>query len=207
MTRSKTVSHDELSDEDKVLISLYKASRGTTERVPFEDLVLQTWQDFPQNFSLPGHPEFPDASIINKRLYSLKTKRLIISLRNRVYRLSEKGMTEAKSILSLGITNDKNDKKLQLFLNRDDEKFLENALRSRALSTWRKGDKSGLIDYDVRVFFQFSTGTPVKERRRKVENARDAIQKAIALDVPEASVLNELFQFLIEKFQVLFEEI
>jgi hypothetical protein len=207
MIGPKTVSRDDLSEEDKVLISLYKVSNGTTERVPFEDLVLQAWRDFPQDFSLPRHPEFPDASIINKRLYSLKTKRLIMSLRNRVYRLSEKGMVEVQTILRLGTRNDKNNKKLSLILNRDEEKFLENALRSNAFSTWKKGDKSGLIDYDVRVFFQFSTGTPVKERRRKVENARDAIQKAIALDMPEATVLNDLFQFLIEKFPILFGEI
>ncbi|HUF00441.1 MAG TPA: hypothetical protein VMN99_14380, partial [Anaerolineales bacterium] len=88
--------------------------------MPFEDIVLQTWQDFPQDFSLPRHAEFPDASIINKRLYSLKTKRLIMSLRNRVYRLSEKGIIEAQTILSVRTTNEKNNKKRQLLLNRDE---------------------------------------------------------------------------------------
>jgi hypothetical protein len=91
-------------------------------------------------------------------------------------------------------------------LNREQEDFLQYATRSRAFLTWKQGKEKDLIDYDARMFFQFSTGTPVRERKRKVENAREAIGKAITLNRSDATTLNDLFQFLTKNFSQLFEE-
>ncbi len=208
MTKSKNVEIEELSHADKVLISLYRVSKGKIERVPFELLVLNAWKNFPADFSLPNHPEHPDSSVIVKRLYSdLITKRFVISLKNRVYRLTEKGVVEAQSILGLAKTKKENHKKpTDILLNRDEEQFLENALKSKTFLVWKKGGKQDLIDYDVRVFFQFSTGTPIKERKRRVETAEDAIKKATTLNMPESLLLKELFDFLTHNFPQLFKE-
>ena len=78
-----------------------------------------------------------------------------------------------------------------------------------AQEPFRRGSKEkgkDLIDYDARMFFQFSTGTPVKERKRKVENAREAIEKAVSLGTNNSTELNDLFIFLTSKFSQLFEE-
>ncbi len=83
---------------------------------------------------------------------------------------------------------------------------MDNALKSKTFSVWKRGEKQELIDYDVRVFFQFSTGTPIKERRRRVETAEDAIQKAIKLRLSEIHELKKLFDFLLERFPQLFQE-
>ena len=208
MIKAKNIELDELSHADKVLISLYRASNGKTERVPFEILVLNAWKNFPIDFSLPNHPEHPDSSVIAKRLYSdLITKRFVISLKNKVYRLTEKGVVEAQSILGLAHSKKENKKKsTDILLNRDEEQFLENALKSKTFLVWKKGNKQDLIDYDVRVFFQFSTGTPMKERKRRVETAEDAIKKATTLNMPESLMLNELFDFLVRNFPQLFQE-
>jgi len=208
MMKPKSVDLDKLSHADKVLISLYKASKGKTERVPFEILVLNAWKNFPADFSLPNYPEHPDSSVIAKRLYSdLITKRFVVSLKNKVYRLTEKGVVEAQKILGLAETKKENKKKSpDILLNRDEEQFLENALRSKTFLVWRNGSKQELIDYDVRVFFQFSTGTPIKERKRRVETADDAIKKATTLNMPESVDLKKLFDFLIQNFPQLFQE-
>ncbi len=208
MTKSKIITLDDLSHADKVLIALYRVSNGTTDRVPFENLVLQAWRDFPLDFGLPNNLQYPDSSVISKRLYSdLITKRLVVSLRNKVYRLSDKGINEAQRILGLVNVNDESKKKIDVLLNRDEELFLDNALRSKTFSVWKRGNSQDLIDYDVRVFFQFSTGTPIKERKRRVETAGDALKKALVLRLPEANELKELFDFLVQKFPQLFQEL
>lgn len=206
MTKSEPITVGKLSQAEKVLLSMHKVSNGTYERVAFEDIVLQAWRDFPENFSLPNHPEYPDAAIVSKRLYGdLITKRLVVSLRNGVYRLSDKGLLESQKILNL--TSPRDDiPKNNVQLNRDEEQFLDNALRSKTFSVWKMGNKDDLIDYDVRVFFQFSTGTPIRERKRRLESAREVIEKALALNMPDAIDLKGLFHFLIEKFPQLFQE-
>jgi len=204
MAKNGKINLDKLSHADKILISFYKVSKGTTERVPYENIVLQAWQDFPSDFSLPNHPEYPDSYVINKRVYSnLITNRLVVSLKNKTYRLSDKGLIEAEKILGLASTGDDS---VDIQLNRDEKQFLDNALRSKTLAVWKKGNKQDLIDYDVRVFFQFSTGTPVKERNRRTETANEAIQKALLLNIPEAKELKELFDFLVRGFPQLFQE-
>jgi hypothetical protein len=207
MPKAKVVALDDLSHADKVLIALYRASNGTTDRVPFEDIVLQAWQAFPTDFGLPKNPQFPDSSVVSKRLYSdLITKRLVISLKSRVYRLSEKGVSEAQRLLGLSTERKKVEKNSAIILNRDEEQFIESAIRSKPFSVWKTGKNEDLIDYDVRVFFRFSTGTPIKERKRRVELASDALQKATSLNMPDADELKRLFDFLLQKFPQLFQE-
>jgi hypothetical protein len=179
-------------------------SKGTANRIPFEEIVLQAWKDFPKHFSLNNHAEYPDSYPVNKRLYSdLITGRLAISVSKEVCKLTYKGLELAKE-LEDRVSNKKIE---QPFVpNRGEEEFLKHALRSRAFITWKQGKENDLIDYDARVLFQFSTGTPIRERKRKVENAREAIEKAVTLGMSDATALNDLFQFLMKKFSKLFEE-
>lgn len=198
------------SQSEMILLAIYRVSKTLGTRVPFEEIVLQAWKDFPEKFSLNNHPEYPDSYPVNRRLSSdLLTDGLVISLRKQVYRLTEKG---AEVAMGLDMNNtqkikNKTTNPNAILLNREQEDFLQYAKRSRAFLTWKQGNKKDLIDYDARMFFQFSTSTPVRERKRKVENARDAIQKAVALDVNEAAELNSLFLFLTTNFSKLFEEV
>jgi len=86
-----------------VLILFYHNSGRTTNKVPYEELVIQLWQDFPEVFSLRNHPEYPDASDVHKKLYHgpLKDEGLILSLSNKVFRLTDKGVARAGRLLPL----------------------------------------------------------------------------------------------------------
>lgn len=192
---------------EMILIAIYRVASGTTNRVPFESIVIQVWRDFPPHFSLSNHPEYPDSYSVSKRLYSdLITKRLVVSLRKQVYRLTSKGLRLAQQLEE---TKSKiKDSPIPVsWLHTDEEEFLQHALRSRTYLAWKQGKGKDLINYDARVFFQFSTGTPVKERKRKVENAKEAIEKAVINGLPDGSSLHSLFEFLVGKFPELFEEV
>lgn len=197
----------EFSQAEMILLAIYRLSKTLGNRVPFEEIVVQVWRDFPEHFSLNNHPEFPDSYPVSKRLYSnLITERLVVSLRKQVYRLTEKGLELAIKLDSQSSSQSKKRTSSVTQLNREEDEFFQSAIKSRAFSAWKQGMGKDLIDYDARVFFQFSTGTPVRERKRKVENARDSLEKAVALEIPEAASLNDLFQFFIKKFPTLFEE-
>lgn len=201
------------SQSEMVLLATYRVSKSFGNRVPYEEIVLEVWKDFPETFSLNNHPEHPDSHPVIRRLSSdLLTNRLVVSLRKQVYRLTEKGLEVAKELdtqslkANQGKTKNKKSNPLVIRLNREQEDFLQHATRSRAFSTWKQGKGEDLIDYDARMFFQFSTGTPVKERKRKVENARETIERAINLGLNDSTELNDLFAFLTNKFSQLFEE-
>lgn len=196
-----------LSQSEMVLLAIYRVANGTTKRVPFEEIVLRAWKDFPKHFSLNNYPEYPDAYPVSKRLSSdLVTSRLVTSVSKEVYRLTYKGLDNAKELEEKISSVDIEKPSVKNILNREEMDLIKYATRSRAFITWKQGKKDDLIDYDVRVFFQFSTGTPVRERKRKAENMRDASEKAIKLGLPDAESLHNLLQFLVKKFPTLFEE-
>ncbi|MBV6393024.1 MAG: hypothetical protein KPEEDBHJ_02254 [Anaerolineales bacterium] len=198
---------DDISQAKMVLLAIYRVSQMVGNRIPFEDLVIQVWKDYPEQFSLRNHPEHPDSYRVYNRIYTtLITERWLVSLRKQVYRLTDKGIDIARELESRSSVKDKEGMIKPNSLTRDEEEFFNHAVRSRALAAWKQNKKADLIDYDARLFFQFSTGTPVRERKRKLENARDAIEKAVALGLPEATALNDLFQFFTKKFPSLFEE-
>lgn len=197
-----------LTQAEMVLIAFYRASKGTTNKVPYEELVLQAWRDFPEQFSLRNYPDYPDGSDIHKKLYNgpLKTDSLVLSLGDKCFRLTSKGLEEAKRVVdslknvSAGTVEDKSR------LGRDAEKFIKHGLQSRALADWRADKRSQMVDYDARMFFQFSTGTTIEERKRKVKDAKEAIEKARSIGVEGSDSLKEVADFLTEKFEQLFKE-
>ena len=77
------------SQAEMILLTIYRLSKTLGNRVPFEEIVVQVWKDFPTHFSLNNHPEYPDSYPVSKRVYSnLITERLVVSLRKQVYRLT-----------------------------------------------------------------------------------------------------------------------
>lgn len=198
-----------LTQPEMVLISMYRFSKGTTTKIPYEELVLQAWRDFPEAFSLRNYPEYPDASDIHKKLYggTLKNDGLVVSLGDKNFRLTEKGIVRAEEIfVSIEGHSEANESPDITRLARDEERFIESALRSRPFRTWISSGQEKLTDYDVRVLFQFSTGTRVSDRKRKADFAKEAVRKAKTMGVVDADQLESLIDFLVSRFDSLFKE-
>lgn len=194
-----------ISQKDMILISIYKLSNGTTNRIPFEEIVIKVWEDFPDTFSLRDHPIYPDSYIVSKRLYTdLITDRFVVSLKNQIYKLSEKGINRAKEIMGKG--QDLQGKERYINLSWNEKQFLDHAIKSRTFQSWFNDNPVEIIDYDARVFFQFSTGTPINERIKKREFVKETIDKAIGLSIEQSEDLQKLTSFLCKKFYALFEE-
>lgn len=92
---------EDLSVAEMVLISTAEAANWTTNGVQYDDIVVRAWQAFPDQFSLSGYPDFPDASDVHKPLYrTLKSAELVESLGNKTFRVTELGLTKARSIIA-----------------------------------------------------------------------------------------------------------
>ncbi|MDQ3566042.1 MAG: hypothetical protein M3464_09690 [Chloroflexota bacterium] len=199
--QSRSGTSPTLTQSDKVLIAFHHVANGSTSKVPYEELVLQAWRDYPEAFSLRNHPEYPDASDIHKKIYqSLKPSGFVVSLGNKVFRLTDAGIEKASKLLE---KEDSGDDQERARLSRNEQTFINNALRSRVLSAWRDQPER-LVDYDARVFFQFSTGTVFEDRKHRVEFALDTIRKARELRIGGSDELAALAEFLDNQFGHLF---
>lgn len=195
-----------LSQSDMVLLSMNRLSKGTTARLPYEEIVLQAWRDYPDVFSLRSHPEHPDASDIHKKIYqTLRPGGLVVSLGNKVFRLTDKGISRANQ-LEISDNSDKQQEEQALArLSRSEDTFLKHALQSEAFSLWQKDETSKLIDHDVRQFFQFSTGTSFADRNLKLQFAMDTFSKYQKLNTRDGEMLLGLTRFFESTFRSMFE--
>jgi len=196
-----------LSQAELVLLAIYRTSNGTSGRVPFEEIVIRAWKDFPTEFSLNNYPQYPDSYPVSKRLTSdLITGRLVISVSKEVYKLTEKGLESAQEIEGRVSSEEPRKVPTEKLLNREQQEIIKYTSRTRTFSSWKQGKKDELIDFDARMFFQFSTGTALKERKRRVETVKEAMDRAVLLQVKDADALKELCDFLVQKFSHLLEE-
>ena len=188
-----------LTRSSMVLLSMFRASRGGTQKVPYEDLVLQAWKDYPNAFSLRNHPEYPDASDIHKKLYqSLKTNGFVVPLGNKCFRLTESGVERASNLS--GKSPSSAAKRRAARLSREEEAFVHHARATRAFQAWSKGRKSDLVDHDARLFFRYGVSTSPKDRRHRVKFAARAIDRARSLRFPDGDALRDLAQYLESSF-------
>jgi hypothetical protein len=196
------------SQAELILLSMFRVSKGTNKRIEFEEVVIRAWQDFPSQFSLKNHPEFPDGSSIPKRVAdNLRPKGLVVSLGDNSFRLTDKGINTAleleKTINNEGIDSPNSYRGF----SRDEENFFRHALSSRAYETWVAGKQEDIIDYDAKIFYQFSTATRIKERLLKVRFAEKTITKGIEIGFRDSNELLKLNNFLINRFKKLFKDV
>jgi hypothetical protein len=196
-----------ITQSDMVLVSIYRISRGTKEKIPFEEIALQAWKDFPESFSLRNHPEFPDGSAISKRVAdNLRPNGFVLSLGDSHFRLTDKGALKAQKLDKMLRGINQQVREGFRSLSRDQEKFLQQAVNSTAFNLWVEGKPDEIIDHDVKLLFRFSTATKISDRKIKLAFAMESIKKAKNIGIPNISKLSELAIFIIEKFQYMFQE-
>src|SRR5687768_5043554 len=141
-----------LSQAELVLLAIYRASSGASIRVPFEEIVIRAWKDFPNEFSLNNYPQYPDSYPVSKRLTSdLITGRLVISVSKEGYKLTEKGLESAKEIEDRISGEEPRKVSAEKLLNREQQEIIKYTSRTRTFSIWKQGKKDDLIDFDARI--------------------------------------------------------
>src|SRR5436190_1222512 len=84
---------------EKILVAMFQLSDGTNLPLEYEDIVVKSWQLFPEEFGLRKYVhQYPDSSDQHKPLYGpLKDKGYVLS-GNKKFRLTEKGIGYATEL-------------------------------------------------------------------------------------------------------------
>ncbi len=188
-----------------VLIAMYLASEGTATRIPYEEIVMRAWREFPAVFSLRNYPEYPDASDIHKKIYqTLKPNGYAVVIGDKYFRLTDKGIAEARALIVGGPSSE--DSADVVRLSREEETFIRHATHSRAFNTWESNRPDKLVDFDVQLFFRFSANTNPSERVRRCRFAVESIHKAQQAKLEKADTLVALVEYFFEQFPELLDE-
>ncbi len=153
---------------------MLRLSDGTSHALEYEDIVVQAWKLFPEDFGLRKYvQEYPDASDIHKPLYGpLKERGFVLSGNkqakgNKMFKLTERGVAYAQELekVQRGIVSF--DKLSQPAatpdrLSRDKEAELKRILETDSYRLFVTGQREKILDTD---FYSYLAATVRTERR------------------------------------------
>ncbi len=86
-----------LTKWQRILATMYDLSSSRAKSLQYEDIVVEAFKKYPEEFQLRGYPNFPDASDVHKSLYEMKKKGLLRTA-NKTFELTERGLDVAKEL-------------------------------------------------------------------------------------------------------------
>lgn len=197
----------ELPRPEKLLVAMFQLSGGTNLPLEYEDIVVKSWQLFPEEFGLRKYVHmYPDSSDQHKPLYGpLKDKGYVLS-GNKKFRLTEKGIAFAADLekawkglvpieKALGSSH-RGDR-----LSRDKEAQLKRICSTDAFKLYVQGQKDRILDTDFYTYLGVTVRTEKHEFQGQLKTVGDAVQDGERIsDEPKFKLAVELHEFLTRKF-------
>ncbi len=114
-----------LSRTDKIMVVLYKLSKGTAKNLHYEDIVVALFKRYPKDFAMRGYPKYPDSEGVNHEFYRGSMKKSgLINYSNKIFSLTNKGLNHVENILqSNGGRKPMNTEKLSRFADKEIERI------------------------------------------------------------------------------------
>jgi len=166
-----------LSRAQKILLILYKLSKGSKRQIRFEDIAVKAYMVFKADFQLRGYPQYPDTGdIIHKPLYSELKKNGYVLSGNKYFSLTPKGIEYARKLLSGTGINLKGSKKVGFVkLTSDQQKEIERIRGCDAFRFFAQDKREEIIDNDFYSYLGVTARTNKYDFLGRLSTVKDAI--------------------------------
>ena len=165
--------------QEKILLAIYTASGGTTRFCPYEDIVVQAWRLWPEEFGLRGYVnDFPDSSDLHKPLYGPMKREGLVRSADKKFGLTERGLAVAER-LSSGVSGSSS---VRGRLERAAKDEIFRLIERPAIQMITTPDS--LLDTDLYDFYGVTVRTSEQEFRGRVRTVNAAIDEALKADDP-----------------------
>lgn len=204
MNITKNLLSLKLTRSQKILITLYVLSDGTTKQIRFEDIAVGVFKRFSTDFQLRGYPEYPDTGdIVHKPLYSDLKKNGYVLSGNKYFSLTPKGIEYAKKLLKGGATKEDAAPRVKSFtkFTADQQKELERIKVSAAVEMFMNGKKDEILDIDFYSYLGVTVRTNKFDFLGRLTTVEDAIKATKGRSEELYSKLRECHEFLMSKFR------
>ncbi len=191
-----------LNKSQKILLVLYKLSKGTNKQIRFEDIAVTAYQNFKGDFQLKGYPQYPDTGdIIHKPLYSELKKNGYVLSGNKFFSLTKKGIEYAERLL-------KNTSNIPLDQNKNYVKFtasqgmeLQRIKDSAAFIMYSEGKKDEILDIDFYSYLGVTVRTNKFDFLGRLNTVEDAINATKDKNGALYQQLKNCHSFLMDRFK------
>lgn len=188
---------------EKILVAMHRLSKGTTKMLKYEDIVVEAFKMFPDEFALRGHPQYPDSSDVHKPLYGVLKRRGLVRAAHKTFALTTKGVETAQRLIAnAGASLD--DARSADRMTRDVQAEVDRMLASDAFAFFVNGKREKILDTDFYNFIGCTVRTPPNDFLGRVNTTTDAVDVAVRLGQPDRDAVERLaaaWLFLQQQFK------
>lgn len=156
-----------VSKPEKIWTVMFDLAKGESIALLYEDIVVEGFKRYPEDFQLRGYPQYPDSSDIHKPLYKMKREGLIRSA-NKSFMLTPMGLEVAQKLA--GKTEVARDR-----LTKHEENEINRILKSQAFQLFQDNQNSRILDTDFYDYLGVSVRTPKGDFLGRVATVAQAV--------------------------------
>jgi hypothetical protein len=188
---------------EKILVAMHRLSNGTTKMLKYEDIVVEAFKVFPDEFALRGHCEYPDSSDVHKPLYGVLKRSGLVRAAHKMFGLTPKGVqTSERLITKAGASLD--EARSPDRMTRDVEIEVDRMVTSDAVRFFMDGKRDKILDTDFYNFIGCTVRTPANDFLGRLTATTDAVSVAVKLGKPDKQVAGQMaatWEFLQQRFK------
>lgn len=164
-----------------ILLTIYKVAGGTTSLCVYEDLVVEAWKLFPQEFGLRGYvDQYPDSSDLHKPLYGPLKRDGYVRVQKKKFGLTESGLAAAEHL-----RQPDQDEQPELGRVRRDQRIeIERLIKKPSVALIEEGRASELVDTDLYDFYGVTVRTKPADFAGRVTTVDAAVNAAVTAQDP-----------------------
>jgi hypothetical protein len=181
------------SKPEKILAVMFDLSNAESKALQYEDIVVEAYKRYPEDFQLRGYPQYPDSSDIHKPLYKMKRDGLVRSA-NKSFMLTPRGIDVAREMT--GTPDAAKDR-----LTKPEENEVNRILKSQAFQLFQDGQPNRILDTDFYEYLGVSVRTPKGDFLGRVATVAQAVSahgKKRNDKISEA--LTQLHEWIVHRF-------
>lgn len=187
---------------ESLIIWLIGKSNDIKQKLSAEDIVLECWLINPDKHSLRGYPQFPDSSVITKRIGEMKGKKgLLNGSVMGGYTLTDiskaKYKEVNKSITLKRVDEKKGNSSSDRTISSLDESPFKRLLRTPAYQKFKEGKTEQIVESDFLYFYGINWQTSKAVVQGKMKNVDTVVSNFADKD----KTLKAVRDFLNSKFE------
>lgn len=191
-----------LSHVDSIMLILEKLSKKNGLSVCYEDIIVEMYKEYPDQFHLKGYPQYPDSEPIGKRLSDAKKRGLVRVSEGKMVSITDLGMYFIESLRNtLKGRPVRSIKKI----SRISEKELRRIEGLSGFILYCKNEDEKILDTDFYAYLGVSVRTETPIFFSQVKLIKEVIKEIslISLDSRKEiySKIIDYNHFLFEKFK------
>lgn len=164
-----------------ILLAMRKVAGEATRLCAYEDIVVEAWKLFPQEFGLRGYADkYPDSSDLHKPLYGPLKREGYVRVQNKKFGLTESGLAAAERL------RHPDDERIPELgrVGRDQRIEIERLAKKASVALLEQAKADELVDTDLYDFYGVTVRTKPADFAGRITAVDAAVDAAVAAQDP-----------------------